>query len=70
MSPEDFDKKQAIAEQRAAFLEYCQENELDPEDENSLDEYKEVMAETGPEWWDSQDENDVAGWTDNMNKDD
>jgi hypothetical protein len=70
MSPEDHEEKEAQERKRADFLAYCKENDLDPEDEGSLEEYKEVMVETGDAWWDSLDEDDEAGWTDNMNKDD
>jgi hypothetical protein len=59
----------AKAEARREFLDYCKENGLDPADEESMEEYKEVMAETGDAWWDSLDDDDRDGWTDNMNKD-
>lgn len=68
MNPENHEKKEASERQRADFLAYCEENELDPEDENSMDEYKEVMAETA-DGWEGMDPDDEAGWTDNMNKD-
>jgi len=69
MSPEDHEKKEAREQQRSEFLAYCTENGLDPEDEESFEEYKEVMEETGDAWWANLDEDEEAGWTDNMNKD-
>lgn len=69
MNPEDHEEKEARQRQREDFLEYCKDNELDPEEDGSMDEYKEVMAETGDAWWDNLDEDDRDGWTDNMNKD-
>lgn len=59
----------AKAEARREFLDYCKENGLDPADEESMEEYKEVMVETGDAWWDNLDDDDRDGWTDNMNKD-
>lgn len=70
MSPEEYEKKLLSEEQRADFLDYCKHNNLDPRDEDSIEEYKEILAETGDDWWDSLDEDDRDGWTDNMNKDD
>ena len=51
------------------YLEYCNDMEMNPEDEDSWEMWKEVQAELGDSAWGSMDEDDREGWNDNMNKD-
>ncbi len=48
---------------RARFLEWCEENGEDPEDEGAWDSFNETDS-----FWDDMDADNRAGWTDNMNK--
>lgn len=59
------DECEAVSEEQE-FREWCKECELDPEDEGSREHYQEA---TGKTFWDDLDEDDAAGWQDNMNKD-
>lgn len=76
MTPEQFkaynprteEDVMAYAEE-SKFREWCEENEEDPQDDNARDGYTEMQEETGDKAWDNMDENDRAGWEDNMNKD-
>ncbi len=70
MDPDEDEKREALARQREEFLEFCKENELDPDDDDSMEMHKEVLAESGDAWWDGLDDDNRDGWTDNMNKDD
>ena len=76
MSAEEFkafrprtDEEEAARNAEGEFREWCEENGEDPQDESAHDTYKEILEETGDKFWDNLDENDRAGWEDNMNKD-
>ena len=66
--PQNQDEAEAH-EAESEFREWCVENEQDPQDDGARDNYKEQQAETGDAFWNGLDENDRAGWEDNMNKD-
>lgn len=51
------------------YLEYCEDMEMDPEDEGSWEIWKEVREEMGDRAWDNMSEEDCEGWIDIMNKD-
>jgi hypothetical protein len=76
MSPQEIAKEREKAEEKAeaewekkqAYLEFCKQNQLDPEDEESEGIYKEVMAETDDAAWEAMSPEDRAGSEDNMHK--
>ncbi|MCW0219823.1 MAG: hypothetical protein OJI67_15975 [Prosthecobacter sp.] len=49
---------------RQRFLGWCKERGEDPEDEGAFDRFNEIVS-----FWDDLNEDDSAGWNDNMNKD-
>lgn len=62
----DFDEDAYEAQKE--FEEWCRDNDMDPEDAEAKDTYKEFMDEVGPSSWDDMDPDDRAGWEDNMIK--
>jgi hypothetical protein len=48
---------------RERFLEWCRVNDEDPESDGAWDSFIEVDS-----FWDDLDENNRAGWNDNMNR--
>ena len=73
MSPEQFKAFQPSSEDEARaheeeskFRDWCDEHEEDPESEDARDNCNEA---TGKTFWDDLDENDRAGWEDDMTKD-
>jgi len=76
MTPDEFkafspsSHEEAVAyEKEAEFREWCEEREEDPMIPESRESYDEEQEELGDKFWDNLDENDRAGWEDNMNKD-
>jgi len=74
-SPEGFEDTdgfpefdQDADEAKKDFEDWCEQNELDPEDEGAKEEYKEYLSEVGPSFWNDMDPNDRAGWEDNIIK--
>jgi hypothetical protein len=57
------EKRQANQAKHKRFLEWCQENGKDPEDEGALDDFNETESS-----WEDMDEDNENGWTDNMTK--
>lgn len=49
----------------AGFREWCKENEEDPSTGEAREAYEE---ESNSDGWDDMDEDEKAGWEDNMNK--
>jgi hypothetical protein len=75
-SPEEFkafrprNEDEAMAyEEESKFRGWCEENEEDPLNPDARDNYNEIQEELGDKGWANMDENDRAGWEDNMNKD-
>ncbi len=76
MSPDEFrafnprTEDEALAhEEESKFRDWCEQNEEDPQNDGARDNYNEQQEETGDKFWNNLDENDRAGWEDNMNKD-
>ena len=49
------------------FLAYCQDQNIDPGDEYSQEEYKEMRDEID-NFWDNLDDDDREGYEHNMNR--
>jgi hypothetical protein len=62
--PTPSEARRAEQAKRARFLEWCKDHQEDPEDEGAWDSFNETDSS-----WEDMDEDDRAGWTDNMNKD-
>lgn len=72
MSAEEFanhhvqsEAEQIDYEREAAFRQWCGENELDPADEESYEQYEEMLREISGE---DMSPEDRAGWDDNIGK--
>jgi hypothetical protein len=63
--PKSQDECEARAEE-LEFRQWCKKCEIDPEDESSREHYREA---TGKSFWEDVDDDDAAGWVDNMTKD-
>jgi hypothetical protein len=50
------------------FRNWCKENDEDPTSDQSRESYNIVEEECGRKAWDTLDENDKDGWTDNITK--
>jgi hypothetical protein len=62
--PQDTDEAEELSDE-LEFREWCKANNEDPENEDSREHYQTIQSESS---WDSLDENDKAGWWDNMTK--
>jgi len=56
-------------EKETDYREWCEEEECDPLDPDSRHVYKEYLEENGDGFWENLDEDELAGWEDNMHKD-
>lgn len=65
-SERDFEFEQAAAEEQKEFEEWCNDNEMDPEDDEAKEFYKEYLSEVDS--WEGMDPDDRTGWEDNMIK--
>jgi hypothetical protein len=69
MNEQDDDKptpseaRRAKQAKRERFIEWCKVNGEDSEDESAWDSFNETDS-----FWDDMDDDNRAGWTDNMNK--
>ena len=61
--PSPSEASRAKRAKRERFLEWCKQHGEDPEDEGAWDSFNETDS-----FWDRQDEDNLAGLTDNMNK--
>lgn len=66
---EQFHKRCADEEKRAAFVEWCQENEEDPDEPDSRERYEEIQGETGNAFWDGLSPEDLEGYESMMTDD-
>ena len=55
--------ERAKRERRERFLEWCKETGQDPQDQGAWDTFSETEY-----FWEDMDEDNLKGWTDNMNK--
>ena len=64
------DLEYELREKESEFRDWCREQgeDLDPTDPDVRARYKEICAELGDAFWDSLDDDDRDGWTDNMNR--
>ena len=76
MSPAEFKAFKPRSEEEAweyekedKFRQWCKLYEEDPANEESRENYDISERESGDAAWDDMDEDDKAGWIDNMNKD-
>jgi|GEM_PF-4569528 len=69
MTDEEFEKEEEKFRREAQYKEWCEYHELDADSEESRDQYKEYLEETGDGFWKNLDEDDRAGWEDNLLKD-
>ena len=66
---DDLEESMAREKQEQEFLAYCKQHDLDPEDEESREEWEENCRQYATHEWDQMDPHDAAGWEDDMNKD-
>jgi hypothetical protein len=75
MQPEAFktyqprtDEELAAHHAEAEFREWCAECEEDPQDEGARERYEEIQDESGPKFWEQLNDDERAGWEDNIIK--
>jgi len=69
-SPRPTEEAVEAHKREAEFREWCKEHEIDPQNEDEYKAYLDMLQETGQAFWDGLDEDDRAGYEDNMHKDD
>jgi hypothetical protein len=65
--PRSQDECEALVAEKD-FREWCKENDEDPENEDSRENYQIVQRESGQGFWEDLDDDEREGWEHNMTR--